>query len=245
MKGRMAEVTEDFPRPEYPNSPLEAVVFEIRFPGEPAIECHRDQFFTDARNEYPRVFVPTVRAGTASALSPYKFQREDESSSLMTAMNLFAYQTTEYPGYARFRHEALKWVRVFGSRFNLARLNRTGLRYTNIIRYTPGEQFPVTSYLDVAVRLGVVESANFERFSLSAVIPTASGGMLTVQIREVVSDTDEPAILLDFDYALQGVDLHIDNVEKYLDDSHAETKRLFEGLLTPTYRSFIRGEGLE
>jgi hypothetical protein len=90
MNERMAEVTHDFPRPEYPNSPLEAVVFEIRFPGEPAIECHRDQFFTDARDEFPRVFVPTLKAGKAAALSPYRFQREDESSSLLTAMSLFA-----------------------------------------------------------------------------------------------------------------------------------------------------------
>jgi hypothetical protein len=28
----MAEVTEGFPQPEYPNSPLQAVIFEIRFP---------------------------------------------------------------------------------------------------------------------------------------------------------------------------------------------------------------------
>lgn len=242
----MTEVTSDFPRPDYPNSPLQGVIFEIRFPGEPAIECHRDGFFEDAREEFPQVFVPTLKAGTAVALSPYRFQRSDQSASLLTALNLFAYQTSVYPGFPRFSHEVLKWVRAFGKRFKIDRLTRTGLRYTNVIAYAPGEVFPVTNFLDVSVKLGMVESSRFSRFSLSAVIPGASGGSLTVQIQEVeAQENSQPAILLDLDFAMPEGDLHIANVERYLDDSHAETKRVFEGLLTTRYRSFLRGEGLE
>jgi hypothetical protein len=92
----------------------------------------------------------------------------------------------------------------------------------------------------------VVESDRFTRFQLSAVIPTTSGGQLTVQIQEMESvEGMASAILLDFDFAFSGGELHTDNVEEYLEVSHTETKRLFEGLLTPRYRSFLRGEGLE
>lgn len=241
----MGEVTNGFPRPDYPNSPLAGVVFEIRFPGEPAIECHRDEFFAMARTEFPTVLVPKLQPGEAVALSPYRFQRTDNSASLMTALNLFAYQTSQYPGFPSFKHDALRWVTVFGKHFEIGRLSRTGLRYTNIIPYAPDEVFPVADFLDISVKLGAVESRNFSRFQLSAVIPTASG-QLTVQIQEMESvDGIGSAIFLDFDFAMSGGELHIDRVEEYLEASHTETKRLFEGLLTSRYRSFLRGEGLE
>lgn len=241
----MGEVTSEFPRPDYPNSPLEGVVFEIRFPGEPAVECHRDEFFAMARAEFPTVLVPKLQPGEAVALSPYRFQRADSSASLMTALNLFAYQTSRYPGFPKFKNDALQWVKVFGKRFEISRLTRTGLRYTNIIPYAPGEAFPVADFFDISVKLGVVESTSFSRFQLSAVIPSTSG-QLTVQIQEMEGVNGiESAIFLDFDFAMSGTELHIDRVEDYLEDSHTETKRLFEGLLTSRYRSFLRGEGLK
>lgn len=240
----MDVVSHELPDPEYPNSPLSGTVFEIRFPGEPAIECHRDLFFEKARGEFPRVLVPKLQPGAAAALSPYHFQREDESASLLTALNLFAFHTQAYPGFAHFRHEVLRWVGIFADEFRINRLTRTGLRYTNIIPYAPEELFPVGNFLDVEIRLGVIKSSSFGRFSLSAVVPTASGGSLTVQINEVQNESQQSAIFLDFDYSMAG-DLHISNVGKYLDDSHAETKRLFEGLLTKQYKAFLKGEGLE
>jgi uncharacterized protein (TIGR04255 family) len=233
----------DLPGPEYPNSPLTNVVFEIRFPGEPAIECHRDQFFAVARDEFPSVYVPKLQPGEAVALSPYHFRRSD-GSALLTALNLFAYNTVTYPGFDRFRVEVLRWISVFAEQFKIGKLTRTGLRYINVVRYPPTEQFPVSSFFDVTVKLGMMESAAFNKFALSAVIPTSSGGQLTVQIHEVPDGNGEPAIVLDFDYAMAG-DLHVSRIEEYLDNSHAETKRLFEGLLTDKYRNFLRGEGLE
>lgn len=241
----MGEVTNEFPRPDYPNSPLEGVVFEIRFPGEPAIECHRDEFFAMARAEFPTVLVPKLQTGEAVALSPYRFQRADNSASLMTALNLFAYQTSRYPGFPKFKHDALRWVKAFGQRFEIGRLSRTGLRYTNIIPYAPGDVFPVADFLDVSVKLGVVEAASFSHFQLSAVIPSTSGE-ITVQIQEMEGANGiESSIFLDFDFAMSGGELHLDRVDEYLENSHTETKRLFEGLLTSRYRSFLRGEGLE
>jgi hypothetical protein len=111
-----------------------------------------------------------------------------------------------------------------------------------VIPYAPGDVFPVTNFLDVAVKLGVVESSRFSRFALSAEIPAASGGSLTVQIRAGENqETAQPGILLDFDFSMSGSNLHITQVERYLADSRAETKRLFEGLLTSSYRSFCVG----
>lgn len=230
--------------PEYPNSPLTGVVFEIRFPGEPTIECHRDEFFKIARSEFPQVFVPTLKAGAAAALSPYQFRSQDGSVALLTALNLFAYQTNDYRGWDHFKPEVLRWIEAFAKLFPIGRLTRTGLRYTNIIRYAPGEVFPVANFLDIEMRLGTVRSTSFGRFSLSTVIPTEAGGQLTVQVQEVQNEEEQPAILLDFDYSMTE-NLDVGAVESYLENSHTETKRLFEGLLTGSYREFLRGEGLE
>ncbi|GAG28299.1 unnamed protein product, partial [marine sediment metagenome] len=77
----------------YPNSPLAEVVFEIRFPGEPAVECRRDDFFALVRQDFPKVWVPNIEAGQAVALQSYHFKSEDDKETLMVAINRFAYAT--------------------------------------------------------------------------------------------------------------------------------------------------------
>ncbi len=41
----------------YPNSPLVEVVFEVRFPGEPGVECNRDIFYEKIRGDFSNVLV--------------------------------------------------------------------------------------------------------------------------------------------------------------------------------------------
>jgi len=45
----------------YPNSPLIEVIFEIKFPGEPVVECRRDIFYELVREDYPKVLVPSTK----------------------------------------------------------------------------------------------------------------------------------------------------------------------------------------
>jgi uncharacterized protein (TIGR04255 family) len=52
----------------YKNAPLLEAIFEIRFPGEPAIECHRDVFFEKVRKIYPKILVPKLISGQPIAL---------------------------------------------------------------------------------------------------------------------------------------------------------------------------------
>jgi len=46
---------------------------------------------------------------------------------------------------------------------------------------------------------------------------------------------------LDFDYAQEG-DLYFTKIDKYLEESHTNTKHLFEQLITDNYKKVIRGE---
>jgi uncharacterized protein (TIGR04255 family) len=225
----------------YPNSPLRGVVFEVRFPGEPAVECHRDQLFARVREHFPQVLVPKLREGEAAALTPYHFQNADGSAALLTAMNLFAYRTSSYGGFATFRSEALRWLAEFRQLFAISRLNRTGLRYTNVIPYPPGQGFPLAHFLNLQINLGGQRIERFEQFFMTSRIPVGDG-FLTIQIGDADVEGGD-AIVLDFDFAKEG-ELLIDDIETHLDQSHEETKRLFESLLTEGYRAYLRGEEL-
>lgn len=225
----------------YPNSPLREVVFEIRFPGEPAVECHRDQFFELVRKEFPQVLVPHIKPGQAVALAPYHFQTEDGRASLMTAMNLFAYRTSNYPGFASFQTQALRWMRAFGEVFRLDHLNRTGLRYINAIPYGSPD-VPINRFFKVGINFGSIVPEQFSQFLLIAEIP-AGIGSLRLQLG-AAEQSGEDVLVLDFDFWTGG-DLHFAEIERYLEASHTETKRLFEGLPTDEYRTYLKGEALK
>lgn len=227
----------------YVNSPLKSVVFEIRFPGEPAVECHRDQFFERVRSEFPQVLVPRMSEGTAVALSPYQFTSADNQRSLMTAMNMLAYRTTTYPGFVTFRTEVLRWIGEFTATYPISQLTRTGLRYTNVIPFAPGSGFPLTRFLKVAVSLGERAIHDFTKYFMAAETPSASGS-LTLQVGVAPGEHGSEGILLDFDFA-RTENLTVAEVANYLDESHASTKRLFESLLTDEYRAYMRGDVLK
>lgn len=226
----------------YPNAPLVEAVFEIRFPGEPAIECRRHEFFQLIRSEYNTVFVPKIMAGQAPALELYHFKREDGNATVMTAINRFAFSTTKYEGFQAFKREACRLIRLFSETFNIGKLNRTGLRYVNVIPFIrEQDRFPLSNYLNVAVKLPLSFPEQFKYLDLGFV-SQAAGGSITTRIEPLIAkDGTGEAILLDFDFSKE-IDLHIREIESYIDESHGHTKEMFEQIITDNYRKYIKGE---
>jgi uncharacterized protein (TIGR04255 family) len=226
----------------YPNAPVQEVVFEIRFPGEPAIECKRDLFFDRVRGEFPEVHVPTFQPGErqAVALMPYHFKSADRSRSILTALNLFAFASSRYLGFHAFRDEASRWLKEFAAFFKIGRLTRTGLRYINLIPLLPDSR--ASDLLKVKVALGDYPAASVRNLVLGLEIPRPAG-VLNMRLAPW-PDSKVSQLVLDFDYA-KTENLSIANIEEYLDESHDETKRLFEGLLTDSYRTYLKGEAVE
>lgn len=227
----------------YPNSPLQEVVLEVRFPGEPAIETHRDEFFEIVREEFPDVLLPFVQPGQAVALQPYHFRSSDESRSLITALNRFAYVTRRYPGWESYRNEALKWLTKFGEQFRLTRLTRTGLRYINKIPFAPGPMVPIHRFLNLGLSLGR-EVKQLRDASLYLVIPSGEIGSLSVRIGSDQGDPSRGIMFLDFDFAHEGA-LKFSDAEALFETSHTETKRFFEELITSEYRAYLEGKEIE
>lgn len=231
-----------YPEPPYPNAPVQEVIFEIRFPGEPAIECKRDLFFERVRQEFPEVHVPTLQPGEkqAIALMPYHFKSPDRSRSILTALNLFAFASSRYPGFHAFRAEASSWLKKFAELFKIDRLTRTGLRYINVIPVIPDS--PASDLLKVGVALGDYSAESIQNLVVAIEIPRAAG---TLNMRlGPRADSQQPQLVLDFDY-VKTENLSIANIDEYLRESHDETKRLFEGLITDSYRAYLKGEAVE
>ncbi len=227
---------------QYPNQPLIDVAFEIRFPGDPAIECRRDEFFRQVRDKYPKVYVPKLRSGDAPALAMYHFKQEAEQATIMTAINKLVYGTKAYPGFEAFKLEAMRIVGVFGQTFKVEKLTRTGLRYINAIPCVLKDGIlPLRDYLRIGFQIPSPATDNFTNMNFVFSSPVGKG-MLTTHIEHVIAqDKSHEAILLDFDYSMQS-DLTFANIEAYLEESHNATKQMFESIITDEYRRYIRGE---
>lgn len=227
---------------QYPNQPLIDVAFEIRFPGDPAIECRRDEFFRQVRDKYSKVYVPKLQPGDAPALAMYHFKQEDDQATIMTAINKLAYSTKKYPGFGAFKAEILRIVEIFGSIFPVGKLTRTGLRYVNAIPFVhKAGSIPLGEYLKVGFHLPPPATDSFKTLNF-AFASQIGNGIINARIEHMLAeDKSHEAILLDFDYAMQD-ELTFDKIEMYLVESHGVTKQMFEGMITDDYRNYIRGE---
>ncbi|MBE3093189.1 MAG: TIGR04255 family protein [Actinobacteria bacterium] len=226
----------------YENAPLAETVFEIRFPGEPVVECGRDKFYEQIRDAYSKVLVPRSVEGKAMAFEPYKFEREDGTYGAMLSINKFAIYCKKYEGFDLFKKETMRMVDIFRKLYKVKKLTRTGLRYINIIPFTrEGEIIPLQNYLNIKVGLPESISTDFANLNLIFVSKT-DGGSITTRIEPAISqDRSHEVIILDFDYAKEK-DLSFDSISQYLNESHQHAKYLFEKLITDGYKKVMKGE---
>lgn len=227
----------------YPNSPLVEVIFEVRFPGEPIVECRRDILYELVRKDYPKVFVPSTKEGSFVALEPYRFEKDDRSSGIMLAMNKFSYYSRKYPGFSAFKKEVIASISKFRKAYpKITKLHRTGFRYVNIIPFTREEGLiPIENFLKVGLKVPSVIPEKYNNISIGFVAEN-DGGLVTTRIETMKTvDQSGEAILLDIDYAKER-DILIGSAATYIDESHKCARQLFEALITDNYRMFLKGE---
>ena len=226
----------------YSNAPLVETVFEIKFSGEPAIECHRDKFYEKIKDKYFKILVPTITEGKAIALEPYKFVCEDDFFGIMLSINKLAVFCKKYEGFNLFKEETLRIFSIFRELFKIKKIIRTGLRYINIIPFTRENNIiPLENYLNIRINLPKSIPTDFKNLKIIFISQT-KGGSITTRIEPAISrDQTKEAIILDFDYAKEGT-LNFDSIKNYLNESHLHTKHLFEELITDRYRQVMLGE---
>ena len=226
----------------HPNSPLVEVVFEIRFPGETAIECKRHEIQRKIRSEYPNLLVPPAINGTHLALEPYQFVRDDNLAGVMIALNRFSYFSRTYPGFNLFKKECLRLISIFNETIELGRLNRVGLRHINITPFTrENKVLPLKHFFKFTEPLEHFFKTQFEQFTNHVVFPSEAG-TVTVHIEVIKTvNSNQEAFLIDIDYAKVD-DLKFDDIEDYLDEAHDKASEQFNNIITSKYYEYIRGK---
>ena len=226
----------------YPNSPLKEVVFEVRFKGLVAVECHRDEFYREIAEEYPNVLVPHIDQNTPPALQAYKFEKEDKSAGIMTAINKISYYSREYPGYKKFRKETLRILKIFNKIFKLKKITRTGWRYINIMPYAREEDIiPLKRFLNLDLHLPLEDSDSFKNIDVKLHVPIKAD-LFVVIIRSIINFINkQEALVLDLDYS-KNKDLEYNKIEDYIKESHGFARDFFEEIITEQYREYLKGE---
>ena len=245
-KGKRSRSGESRPvGPKYPNSPLAEVVFEIRFPGEPTVECHRDEFFGLIREEFPNVWVPNAEPGKPVSMQPYHFKSVDGTETAMVAINRFAYATRKYAGFESFRPRALSLAEKFCTQYRIKRLNRTGLRYINVIPFLrESGVLPWKRYFTVELKLPATSADDFLNAGLAFESRCRTGVITTRIACAKTEDESREVFVLDFDFS-KTESLTAKGLGNYIEESHTHTKKVFEGILAESYKAVMRGEVIE
>lgn len=241
---RQGKATRTWQSEQYPNAPVSEVVFELRFSGEPAIECRRDDYYATVRHAFPVVMVPTAEAGKPLSVEPYFFKSEDDTETIATSINRFAYMTTQYGGFADFKPRALELAEGFAKRFEIRELRRMGLRYTNVMPFIrDAGRVPWEQFFTVKMNLPLDGFDSLMNAALSYE-SKCDGGAITTRIACVRSNTADEAFVLDFDFAkTEGVT--VASLPTAIQEAHDYTNRVFEGIVTEQYRAVMRGQVIE
>lgn len=228
----------------YPKAPLSEVVFEIQFPGEPAVECHRDELFEFVRSSLPVVRVPEVSAERNFKFRTYQFASSDGAFTVMAGINQLGYSSKKYMGYADFKNQLIPIFHFFCERFKIQNFRRVGFRYINAIPFTrENGLIPLSRYLKSKFILSPSIPDHFDQCSIALVQNLEKGKILTRIETMTDKNLKDEALLLDFDY-FKTENLKAPQLDEYLEESHSQAKAFFENIITDQYREFIRGKPL-
>lgn len=226
----------------YPNSPLVEVVSEIRFPGELAIECRRNDFFDRIRNEYPKILIPQSGNKPITSLTPYRFENESQTAGIMMDIDRFSFFDRDYAGHKRFIKEFVRLAKILGEIYSIKKLNRLGWRYINVIPFNREDEIiPIQRFINFGFKLPEGISNKFTNFSV-VFMSKVQDGTVTTRIESIIrSEDQQEALLMDFDFAMTE-EITLSRINSCVNKAHKQTRALFENLITDEYRHYLRGE---
>lgn len=218
--------------------PLVEAIFEIRFPAELSIECKKDEYYEKIRDSYPSIYVPTITSPEPYPLKAYEFKNKGGTGMLRFSINRFSVHSYDYRSFNWFKERASKYTKLFCKMFRITELRRTGLRYINHINLLPSpeEILPIDQVLNVGIDLPETIPGNLKDINVQFITKFDQGDLrVLIRHEKITGEAYEERIVLDLDYFLTK-DLRANEINKYLDLSHANTKKVFEGLIAKSYK---------
>jgi uncharacterized protein (TIGR04255 family) len=160
----------------------------------------------------------------------------------MLAINRFSFHEKKYSGHKRFIKEFNDLVKTISQTYSLKKLARVGWRYINVIPFTREDGIvPLQRFISINVNLPEGMSDKFENVSI-VFISKAPGGTITTRIESIIRSNDQQeALLMDFDFAMTEK-LSFSRINSCVSRAHAQTRAIFENLITDDYRQYLRGE---
>lgn len=226
-------------RPQLPNAPLVEVICELRFPGSFQVVNHMDQLQKALEQDFPVLRVPNAGDGEAPALKPCQFSSQKGEELIHVAINLFSFISKKYSVFPSFRTRFFELLSEFQKVHNPKKLNRFGLRYTNILPHRPGKFSRPHAWLNLEMAAPGVTGKPVTDIQFSSVVKFDEG-LLRMMIATSKHGTEGPgehpaglmgSTLFDLDFSRQG-EIGLEEVPALLDKGHDIIDGLFYKMLT-------------
>jgi uncharacterized protein (TIGR04255 family) len=227
----------------YKNPPLVESVFEIRFPPELAIECRKDEYYDQIRNEFPEVNLPLADSPEPYPMKNYLFRDSKREKGIQFSINKCSFHRYKYLGFNQFKGELLRYLGSFAEKFKVQTLYRTGLRYVNHIPILREEGvIPLGKFLNFGYNTPKSIPGKYDFLHTVLFVKLGEGSIrILIQYKKLPDEKETEIIILDFDYFFEG-NLEFSKIESYIDESHKYTKKIFEDLVTEHYRQIMNQE---
>ncbi len=221
----------------YKNSPLIEAVFEIRFPAVLSIKCNIDVFHDKIRK-----FFPLIRQSSPGMARLYDFLNREQDEIIRVGIDRISYHAKKYGGgFAKFQEDALKHLQVFVNTFHIKILGSVGLRYVNHIPIVRIDGIiPIGKYVNFGYQIpNQCFPHEFELLNTILVVKVGDGKLKVLLQSKETANID--VLVLDFDFIQIGK-LEAKSVVSYIANAHKHTKKIFENLISDSYRKVMRGE---
>jgi uncharacterized protein (TIGR04255 family) len=201
----------------FPNSPLQEVIFEVKFPLNLRIMRDICEFQEKIQGEY-------VSFGIEEFVSPdkpteirYVFQNDTEEKTLVVERESFTFLINRYYSFESFSTELSGYLEIFFNLFKIEKVLNTRLNYVNNISIELDQKFVGTrKYVKPYVDVNLLDKSNeIKRFATqvvkeredlllivsSALIPNTANddqGTYILDINAIYEQTILPSNLLDY-----------------------------------------------
>ena len=201
----------------FPNSPVQEVIFEVKFPLNLRIMRDICEFQEKIQDEYISFGIEEFVSSDKPTEIRYVFQNDTEEKTLVVERESFTFLINRYYGFESFLTELSGYLEIFFDLFKIEKILNTRLNYVNNISIELDQKFVGTrKYVKPYVDVNLLDKSNeIKRFATqvvkeredlllivsSALIPNTTNdgqGTYILDINAIYEQTILPSSLFDY-----------------------------------------------
>lgn len=227
----------------FTKAPLTEVICEIRFEPNLSVACKRDEFYNEIKELYPTLILPKISLEQHPLEQATLHSNTDDTKRIAFNAHSLSYSTPQYEEYALFKKEFMRIITIFLNIYpTIDNIKRLGFRYINKIKVERKEKvLDLKQYINynfsIPKSLSRLHIANFQHNFFAEFDDGFSG--ITVITDNIKDKDNNEILLLDFDL-ISLREMHLSNIEGYLDEYHDKIEEVFLDTITDNYKEAIR-----